>query len=372
MKRQPLKRFRAAPKKGPGPFFCRNKRVQDPFFQRAAFTLVELLTAVGILALVLSFAGIIFKVSIGANRMASANAENMRKLRAITEQLNTDFRGIRRDAAMLILFERDPDQPARRFDRIMFFADGDFQSAQMYDDARPNEASDRYLSGNAARIHYGQAATADVNDPVNTPPADGLLSRRQHILAAEAGLDRWPDANDMAGSFTTLAANNEIYEHDNMTLAQWKAVDANDYRYVTAACLNAPPVVDPADPNTIHKLMCEGVGSFSIQWAYWDDPGGGTEKKLMWFPNDDPDGDGDTADSHFAINGANAFGVFFNLPGLIGFGDWGGAGRLQHRGGGNFAASFYPKALKFTFRLYDSKGVLEGGRRFTHIVYLER
>jgi prepilin-type N-terminal cleavage/methylation domain-containing protein len=31
-----------------------------------------------------------------------------------------------------------------------------------------------------------------------------------------------------------------------------------------------------------------------------------------------------------------------------------------------------PKALKFTFTLYDSRGIIEGGRTFTHIVYLGR
>ena len=32
--------------------------------------------------------------------------------------------------------------------------------------------------------------------------------------------------------------------------------------------------------------------------------------------------------------------------------------------------SDWPKALKFTFTLYDSKGILKGGRTFTHIVYI--
>ncbi|MHC4371396.1 MAG: hypothetical protein ACYSW8_27600, partial [Planctomycetota bacterium] len=29
------------------------------------------------------------------------------------------------------------------------------------------------------------------------------------------------------------------------------------------------------------------------------------------------------------------------------------------------------RALKFTFTLYDSKGIGKGGRTFTHIVYLD-
>ena len=38
-----------------------------------AFTLIELVVAIAILAMVLSFAGVIFKVSIGAYRTAIAN-----------------------------------------------------------------------------------------------------------------------------------------------------------------------------------------------------------------------------------------------------------------------------------------------------------
>ena len=30
----------------------------------------------------------------------------------------------------------------------------------------------------------------------------------------------------------------------------------------------------------------------------------------------------------------------------------------------------FPRALKFTFKLYDSRGVFKDGQTFTHIVYL--
>ena len=36
-----------------------------------------------------------------------------------------------------------------------------------------------------------------------------------------------------------------------------------------------------------------------------------------------------------------------------------------------FSPDFYPDALKFTFKLYDSKGMIKEGRTFTHIVYLD-
>ena len=58
------------------------------------FTLIEILVAIGILAIVMSFSSVIFKVGIGAHRTAIANAEIMQKLRAITDQLNADFKGL--------------------------------------------------------------------------------------------------------------------------------------------------------------------------------------------------------------------------------------------------------------------------------------
>ncbi len=36
----------------------------------------------------------------------------------------------------------------------------------------------------------------------------------------------------------------------------------------------------------------------------------------------------------------------------------------------DFDPKFFPRALKFTFTLYDSKGIIKGGREFTHIVYI--
>ncbi len=53
-----------------------------------AFTLIELVVAIAILVMVISFAGVIFKVSINSHRTATASAEIMRKLRAITDQFN--------------------------------------------------------------------------------------------------------------------------------------------------------------------------------------------------------------------------------------------------------------------------------------------
>lgn len=317
---------------------------------KKAFTLIELVVAIALLAIVISFAGVVFSVSIDSYRTAGANAEIMQKLRAITDQLNADFKGICTDAPLLIRFEQDDPN---RYDQIMFFADGDFQSTQLYEsgsNAEPAPDGDKLIIGNIARIYYGQAQP-DLN----------LLARRQHILTTDTNLAAYDMSNFSSG--TNAHKLNEWYEHDSLSLAQWKTIEGEAYKdKIIPTCFETRPLVDMDDPNTFHKLMCEGVGSFTVQWAYWDSG----DKRFYWFPSDDPDGDPSTLDSHFRSVG-NEFGVFFNIPNGSHFGNW------YPIDDAKFASedfSSYPKAVKFTFRLYDSKGIIKEGRTFTHIVYL--
>lgn len=348
---------------------------------KKAFTLIELVVAVALLVMVFFFAGMIFKVSINAYRIAGANAEIIQKLRATTDQLDTDFKGIRTDSPLLMWFHQDSyTADPNRYDQIMFFADGDFQSTQLYEgssNAVPDPDGDKLVIGNVARIHYGQAQSLDANndlqDPPKLPEEDRLLARRQHILTADEDLDEWPDADMPDLDFDSgTGANklNERYEHDSLSLAQWKTIDGDVYDSVIVdTCFNFRPLIDMRDPNTFHKLMCEGVGSFTIQWAYWD----ADDERFYWFPSNDPDGDGSNTDSHFDLMG-DEFGVYFNIPGSTIITDWDPIENAEYEPGDYFPSNFYPEALKFTFTLYDSRGIIEeggrAGRTFTHIVYL--
>ena len=354
------------------------------------FTLIELAVAVGILTVVLAFASVIFKVSIGTSRTAMANAEVMQKLRAITEQLNADFKGLRKDTPLLIWFRQEPNDPNNRYDQIMFFANGDFQSTQLYSKTTemPDPAGDKFVMGNVARIHYSQAQSLDPDDNIIKEPFDiedekaRLLGRRQHILTADQYVDIWPDAN--TSNFNTSfkektggVYKNEIYEHDSLPLSYWKIVERREYKdtdEIIDICFGYRPWVDKDDPDTYHKLMCEGVGNFAIQWAYWNsDDTNPNDDKLCWYPSDDPLGDG-SVDSHFTLINEDKFGVFFNIPGSAPISDWYPIGdtKIEYRPGDEFTSVFYPDAIKFTFTLYDSKGIIEKSRRFTHIVYLEK
>jgi prepilin-type N-terminal cleavage/methylation domain-containing protein len=348
-------------------------------YERRGFTLVELVVAIAILAMVILFAGTIFKESIGSYRVASAQAEIMQKLRVITEQLDSDFKGLRKDAPMFIWFQLDPNDPNQRLDQIMFFADGDFQSTQLYSSSIPRSPSSAGtpVIGNLARIYYGQAKSIDpryraLNEPVNIRSRDRMLARRQHISTADTDINSWPDPVNFASTFDL--ARNDSYEHDRISLSQWQAL-ANDLTVVNqiiVACIgnagNSRPTVNLAGANGLYMLMTEGVGNWSVQWAYLPP----LSNKFFWWPSVDPDENGNSADSDFGALYMNspAFGIYFNAPGGENLLLWFAPGLAKNFYIGNFSPLFFPSALKFTFTLYDSRGVFREGQTFTHIVYI--
>ena len=332
---------------------------------KKGFTLIELVVAIALLSMVLGFSGVIFKTSIEAHRTAGANSEIMQKLRAITDQLNSDFKGLQKDAPLLIWFQQDTGvAEPNRYDQIMFFANGDFQTV-------------RYpvpVSGNVARVYYGQAVV-NRDIIVNFVPPwleddkeKRILGRRQHILTADLDLDSWPDISSFVGSFIPLA--NDWYEHGRISLADWIVIsnDLSCNDQIINTCFNNRPSIDLQNSTNLHMLMSEGVSSFQIQWAYyWPVPG---QEGYRWWPSVDPDGKS-TYISHFDLNVANLFGIYFNLPASTTNSDWHPVELAKHEPDINFPAGTFPKALKFTFTLYDSKGIIKNGRTFTHIVYLD-
>jgi len=368
------------------------------------FTLVELLVAIGILAMVMAFASAIFRVSVGSHRTALANSEIMQKFRAITDQLNADFRGLRKDGEIFVVWVAtprigaDPTDPNEheRFDRIMFFANGDYQSYGIYP---------KIVRGNVARICYMLARRGSVKAYAQ-PPEKRMLARTQHILITDD-----PELNDFlypgmlpsVPDVNWLKWNNQL-EYDEVTLQEWKnipwVIDANvpteprepnkpNMLTVTtdigiAGSRLSEDVrgaqINPAEPNSVHMILCEGVGEFMIQGWSWDD----TQLKWRWVPEIDPDGNGSLDYTDFFLDPVNPTilhqegvpGVLYPYP------PYGGAyfgGELSdpnlYRGilnENNF--NMIPglgRALKFTFTLYDSRGVIKGGRTFTHIVYLD-
>jgi prepilin-type N-terminal cleavage/methylation domain-containing protein len=350
------------------------------------FTLIELLVAMGILAMVMAFASVIFRVSIDAQRTAMANAEIMQKVRAITNQLNADFKGLNKDSEIFIAWVAKP-VPAgaakdndldgyERFDRVMFFADGDFQS----------HGSDPTIRGNTARICYMLAKKPSRVPGQPAVKVDGqkarerILARNQHIITADAVLPDFLDPNSFTES-QWFEWNNH-YEYDKMSLEQWKQLPYDEKNnvlsVVTGIRVGTPTVsqnvwgstIDPADPDSIHMLLCEGVAEFKIQGWY--------DAQQRWLPEVDPDGNGDLADTDFLLAAGGELepeavpGVLYPNPphGGVRIGNITYPREQVNRTNFNDIPGL-GRALKFTFTLYDSKGILTEGRTFTHIVYLD-
>jgi prepilin-type N-terminal cleavage/methylation domain-containing protein len=366
--------------------------------ERRGFTLVELVIAIGIMALVILFAGNVFKASISSYRIASAQAEIMQKFRAITDQLNNDFRGLRKDAPLFIWFQVDPNDVNNRLDQIMFFADGDFQSTQTYNvNTNPGlyngritpQPSGSPVISNLARIYYGQAKSIDPRDdtlklPYNLRYVDRILSRRQHLsIANPDSPPRYAEfpAHNLDGSLNVNPAQNDWFEHDTNSLSQWQAAaqDSTSVDNIITGCFgNAPyyfgdnrPYINLTDANTLHLLMTQKVGSFSVQWSYFypDVLTGLTH--IYWWPSIDPDGNGNFTDSDFIRMPTSPFGFYFNTvappaPTDLNWFSYGNAVYLS----GVVVDPGYPRTLKFTFTLYDSRGVFKDGQTFTHIVYI--
>jgi prepilin-type N-terminal cleavage/methylation domain-containing protein len=281
---------------------------------RRAFTLIELVVALGVLAIILSFAGVIFRVSIDAQRLAMANAEIMQKFRVITQQLDADFRGrIPQYGGNLSATNRTvtagPNQvTVISSDAVAFLANGDFQSTNQYG---VDPLTARTVVGNVAAVYYGHGQP----DPNFYPPLayfeprERILLRRQTILV--------PQVSDVPTSTDPLA------EYYSASLSQWHVnppfVDAEDW--------TQRPVIQPAYVDRYQSMyLAEGVGDFAIHYLPSD--ADVSDLSTSWRRDvvADPDGQGQ-------------------------------AERIQEL-----------RALRFTFTLYDSKGIIANGRRFTHIV----
>jgi hypothetical protein len=120
----------------------------------------------------------------------------------------------------------------------------------------------------------------------------------------------------------------------------------------------------PANPQSLHAFLCRGIGHFEIQ--------GWSDAEQRWIPQVNPNGDTNLKDdSDFLLQGDELDPRA--IPGL-----WYPRGPvvLRDRTIGALTGDFRQvpglgRALKFTFTLYDSRGLIPGGRTFTHIVYLD-
>jgi four helix bundle protein len=214
---------------------------------QTGFTLIELMVAIGLMAMVIGFSGVIFRLSVDSQRTAAANAEIMQKLRVITEQLDADFKGLLRscgghNGTYTDTINIAGKQAFVNSDTIVFFTNGDFQSTQQY--------GGRTVVGNVVCIYFGQP---DPNSFTGTlKPQDKMLLRRQTILTA----------SDPA------AASSPRGEYYIKSLSEWKVGPP----FPSGADWAKRPLIDPNNlKGYLPMYMTRGVDNFTIYYAEkWD------------------------------------------------------------------------------------------------------
>ena len=380
-----------------------------------AFTIIELLVAVALLVILVALSSAVFTTTVKAHRKATASIEVTRTLRALTDQLSADFRGLRKDMPLMIRFYPtiDPLLPGDigpSCDMIHLFADGDFQTTNQYDD---NNGGMKTIVGNVARICYSHANSRDQIASPGTEDFENhqVLARKAHILTADADIaavyGQIPRITNISGAIDytqfetsfgqyswsgSFLDENEL-EFSTITLTQWQNAlnyldggrpDNADTFINRSMDDDSRPFISLSAMETLHLLMAQGVLDFQVQWAYSNDdliiPATGLTPNpplfagIRWWPSRDPNGDEDYSDDEYDLmNGNDPFGVYFTLPNGVNTttDPWFAIGNCQIDGGYYFSSTFYPKALKFTFTLRDTNGIFEDGKTFTHIVYLD-
>lgn len=326
------------------------------------FTLIELVVSIGILAIIVLLASGVLKIGIDSYRTSTANMEIMRNLRAIASQLNNDFENLRKDGEIFVVWDGND---TGRFDQIMFFATGNF--SRYHQDGND-------IRGNMARICYGLASRG-LGPPKRQPAPKRILARTQHILTADANAQFLPDF--------TIESKEVLHEWHNFTeadrtfLNEWKNMPLDPKAIALSAIMgingHKGTTIKLKNPETVHLIMCQGVGQFKIQG--WHDG------LCQWVP--------DNNDLILPFSSIPS-----PIPNLLyPYRKLSYANRTEEIGhlnlGGLFAPGeqfYYPRelmterhfdkipglgrSLKFTFKLYDSKGIIKNGRWFTHIVYL--
>ncbi len=169
--------------------------------------------------------------------------------------------------------------------------------------------SNGVVRGDVARIYYGQSKSPDPNNP--NLGKQKILARKPVILEPNQ----------------TVSTNE--YEPNSLSqlVNRYLAVDPNTNGNI--AKWIARPDVNSTNAGSIPMYLAKGVDDFSIRYCYRNDTTGGL---INW---------------HRPVNEKRYFGL---LPRYSYF-------------------KKYPDSIKFTFTLYDSKGILKTGRRFEHIVY---
>ncbi|MFI4911179.1 MAG: hypothetical protein ACIAQZ_05875 [Sedimentisphaeraceae bacterium JB056] len=280
---------------------------------KRAFTIVELLLAVGLLVAMMAVSVVVFKVAIDAQQKAIAMGDYMRTITSIKTQINNDFSSIDENAPFAVWFDRNGN------DRMFFFGTGFFE-----------QLSGGNLDTTSDIFTYGSFLY--------------LIDAPYELLREFNGWDRYQDV------IIPDVASNE--------------------RDVLEAKLNASITYNESMPSTYQYLLSDKIKSFKIQMLYRTEFG-----KVRWYPEEDsyPLLAGD---SDYDLMG-DSFGVFFNIPAANSGNFYPpedlsvrlilADGTLDNAV--NFDMGYKPLAFKFTITLTDPDQKLED-KKFTYVVDL--
>ncbi len=358
---------------------------------RKAFTITELLVAVGLLAAIIAASALVFSQAVKTHRTSQATAELNRKFQAITHQIKSDISGLRKNGEIAIIWQPVYDSDKQvfyHFDRMHFFANGNFTGYH-----------DPDLVGNVARISYSIAKYVDNNGNSVPPhtytidPASNfeqrqnernsrILARTQHIMMFDNTLTEFPELNPLeVTQFTDENFNFEYDWYPGISLRSWINIPSDEEKadmlsVITGVTVNPStitdqgPQIDIQDQSTYHMLLCEDVVSFRIQ--------GWLPSQKRWYPQINPDGDdtGDFSDSdYYLIDGQpsheNLIGII--RPSLNSAGYTSQTLNISSAVLDDGPFEDIPvlgNALKFTFTLYDSRGIFPDGKVFSYIIYI--
>jgi hypothetical protein len=267
-----------------------------------------MIVALGILAIMMVFASAIFRISINSQRLAVANGEIMQKLRVITEQLDADFRGFLPQYGGEVINRTIQREPADPNITLDSIA---FFANGDFQSTKPYGDDPHTIVGNVASILYSPPDSNSYGSKGLPAPKDRLLLRRQTILIPL-------DANDNK----LRAQSSWDGEYCCSSLEEWRS----NPPYAKASDWVRCPSIDANDlTKCLPMYLTQGVDNFTI--------------------------------SYLALNSQWQTG---EIP-------WRRSSAKESSG-----TIPVPRAVKFEFTLYDSKGLIRNGRTFTHIVLLDR
>lgn len=370
------------------------------------FTLTELIVSITLLVMIMLGVNLIFGLSTKSVGQAESADVIMRHLRTFEDQMGRDLRGLRTDGFFALKYARyqegavdihentQAEEEGRifssnaepRMDRMVFFANGDYQTIYNRFNTSSNsfDADGSPIYANMARIYYGQDES--VYGPTPLVANRFVLCRRAKLLSADLDDDTNndnPPFPPLPGGYGNSPTRYDAWEYEYISFFTWNheiptwtniPFALNDHRTDNARTVSwirrpaidmaAVPDVNPTGDSSSHLLMLPGVAGFKVQrWAVTAPPGinsvadpDNPASFPRWFPEEDPNQDGDTNDSDFvhADSAENegqyrVLADYFNGP---------PPGALSDPWDQQLPGD-WPTALKFTITFADPKERLE-------------